>query len=397
MKHYLTAAFLFFLSACKTQDPGPSTGGGPTDVGNPQGEVVSQVVGASGGTLVSSDGSVRLEIPAGALSSDTRISIQPISNEAPNGVGLAYRFLPDGTQFHKPARLTMSFRGASSAAYDPIRIAFQDKDAFWYPAEEVSANSDTREVTVSMPHFSDWSVVEMQQLENIHLQGDKGFLDLGESAELQVLELEPLTPGKPLKRRPATVRMWEVTGSGNGTIQANGNSAVYTAPTTLPQQNPVVITVEVKLGSSVAHLVLSKEIFVGASSGTFFIDGQRYTCTKVNLVEDDNWLSIDGGFPGGGIVLEIQDKRTGTFAFGQNWVPGSGAGGVNLSLPDGRHFEHYKYCGDDLLMTKGKITIERYKPGNYAIGSFSGNVIHLHQDNCSIGPLISGTFFAKVP
>src|ERR1700759_5181798 len=63
-----------------------------TAIGTPIGSPVTKTIGASGGTIISADGRAELNIPAGALSSDLAISIQPITNECPNGVGVAYDF-----------------------------------------------------------------------------------------------------------------------------------------------------------------------------------------------------------------------------------------------------------------------------------------------------------------
>ena len=54
----------------------------------PNGIPVSKTIGSGGGT-VSIDGAVEIEIPAGALSADTEITIQPVTNNAPNGNGNA--------------------------------------------------------------------------------------------------------------------------------------------------------------------------------------------------------------------------------------------------------------------------------------------------------------------
>lgn len=394
MKYYLTVILLLFLSACKTQDTAPSPDEATTDDGVPEGEAVSQVVGASGGTLVSADGLVRVEVPAGALSSDTHISIQALSNKAPNGVGKAYRFSPDGTEFKKPARLTMRYDGASALAYDPIRIAFQEKDRMWYPAGEVTADFNRKEVTVDMPHFSDWSVVEMAQLTTFMIEGGTGTVGLGESIELQVIELVPLVGGSPLRLRAANAQNWEVGGAGNGTIKFNGNKATYTAPSVPPQQNPVTISVDVRFANRPGSLRLVKEIMVGESFATFIVDGETYSSDRVNLIENDGHLNISAGIKGGSLELEVSARKTGTFSFGRNWDT-PGYSGANILLPDGRHFEHYTYCdGERLVITKGEVKIDRYVAGKYAVGSFSGNVIHLVTGNCRPGPPVSGKFLA---
>jgi hypothetical protein len=79
--------------------------------------MVSQVVGATGGSVALSDGTT-VAIPAGALSADTTITIATASSApSPSGateVGTPYTFGPDGLKFLKPITVTL--------AYDPSKL-----------------------------------------------------------------------------------------------------------------------------------------------------------------------------------------------------------------------------------------------------------------------------------
>lgn len=97
-KTFASLLLLIAFAACKkSNDPAielpPPT---PTAVGTPDGAAVTKNIGAAGGTILSSDGMLELVIPAGAVATPTDITIQPITNHAPNGVGKGYRCLPDG-------------------------------------------------------------------------------------------------------------------------------------------------------------------------------------------------------------------------------------------------------------------------------------------------------------
>ena len=52
----------------------------PTAVGTPVGTLVSQTIGPNGGSIVSDDGVAEVIIPANALSANTTIGIQSITN-----------------------------------------------------------------------------------------------------------------------------------------------------------------------------------------------------------------------------------------------------------------------------------------------------------------------------
>ncbi len=70
-------------SAIKFIEPPDSTGFGISD-----GKLVSKLIGPAGGSMAADDGRVELIFPAGALTANTNISIQPITNKL-NGSGKA--------------------------------------------------------------------------------------------------------------------------------------------------------------------------------------------------------------------------------------------------------------------------------------------------------------------
>lgn len=116
----LTVTIVLILSGCKKAldaliptIPDTAT---PTAVGTPVGALTSKTIGNSGGSLVSADGNAELIFPAGALSNNTDISIQAITNNAPNGVANAYRFLPEGITFLQPVTLKFHYTADDLAA-----------------------------------------------------------------------------------------------------------------------------------------------------------------------------------------------------------------------------------------------------------------------------------------
>src|SRR5215467_14553380 len=56
-----------------------------TPVGTPVGNATSKVIGPSGGTVTTDDGIISLVFPANAVSTNTTITIQPITNNCPGG------------------------------------------------------------------------------------------------------------------------------------------------------------------------------------------------------------------------------------------------------------------------------------------------------------------------
>ncbi len=80
---------------------------------------VAQTVGPEGGTVTTADGKVTLEVPAGALQTETDITIFPQSTY-PADAGVVprtcYEFGPDGTQFDQPVQVTIAYDETSVPA-----------------------------------------------------------------------------------------------------------------------------------------------------------------------------------------------------------------------------------------------------------------------------------------
>src|SRR5258708_4084626 len=111
---------------------------------------VTKNIGVAGGSITSADGKIQLTIPAGALLTSTDISIQPISNGCPGGIGLAYDLLPNGTKFEKPATLIFHYTDEDLGGTDPyfLFMAYRDSVDEWladivYPACEPLAKTVT--------------------------------------------------------------------------------------------------------------------------------------------------------------------------------------------------------------------------------------------------------------
>lgn len=301
IRHYLFAclALISSLTACKhEQDTVPPTDTNSpidsspvTEVGQPQGNPTSQTIGPEGGSLSTPDGAVQLVIPAGAINKATTITIQPITNHAPNGLGLAYRFLPDGTQFAKPATLTFRYRASAVAANDPdmLDVVFQDTDRHWQGVAGASADTANHQISVPMPHFSDWSAFEKAKIKSVDIEG-VSQLDLGESARLKLVDalLPPLIKapaGDSLVMDLSTVK-WSVAGGEvNGRITSNGTEAIYTAPSSYPPQNPVAVVAEITMKGNIKKVFLIKTILIGADYFTCTIGGKQFNWTKISCVQ----------------------------------------------------------------------------------------------------------------
>lgn len=137
-----------------------------TPVGTPTGTATTQNVDASGGTVLSADGILHVIIPAGALSSPTNISIQPITNELPDKIYNGYSLTPDGQQFQKPITLEFHYRNQDLDTIDAggLTVAFQLSDDTWEAYLDPVIDTIRKTITVQTKHFTDWNILFSNKL-----------------------------------------------------------------------------------------------------------------------------------------------------------------------------------------------------------------------------------------
>lgn len=272
---------LTVLVGCQENDPNPVADFShihpvATDVGIPVGEVVSQMVGTAGGEVISADGRLRLNIPAGALSTNTTIGIQSITNNAPLGLGNNYRLTPQGTTFTQPATLTFGYDEAMLETAEPdfLWAVTQNANGTWSGGRKSVVNKTAKTVTVTTTHFSDWGMgrfvdltlvppaATVQVNENVPLSItgfkydpdhddddlvplahiDDDLVGLNEGQQL-LLSTEQFTGFR--------VKYWALNGAtapvdnSNGKLAVDGKKATYTAPGRTP--NPATLTASVNL------------------------------------------------------------------------------------------------------------------------------------------------------
>ncbi|MGZ8511603.1 MAG: hypothetical protein ACXWWA_14550 [Chitinophagaceae bacterium] len=263
----ILATVILFAGCKKTTDEGnnpqPEPDGPPfvTPIGSPAGTPVSKTIGSAGGTLVSPDGKLELNFPAGALAGNTVVKIQPVINYCPGGIGLAYHLMPDKIPFNKPVTLTYHYTANDINGSHPyfLFIAYQDSQRTW-KADYKNRNVDTIAKTVSLGinHFSLWSLGD-----NLILVLDPSGEELYET-ETRAIRAKVQSraaasgsdPGNEIYLPESTllpdgaVSNWKINGdtSGNnlvGTISANGSLAVYTAPSSIENQRTVQVSAEI--------------------------------------------------------------------------------------------------------------------------------------------------------
>jgi hypothetical protein len=279
-----------------------------TEVGTPLGPAVTRTISAAGGVVETVDGSLRIDIPAGALASEQVVSIQPVSNHAHGNVGGAYRLGPEDISFASPVRLTFRFTPEQVLGTAPqlLRVASQTRDGFWELHEAVTLDTDERTVSIDAAHFSDWSLVT-----GTLLSPQAATVRPSETVSLTVVVCERVADDDLLAPLVAECRTSEVfrnlvrNWSVNGTPGGDGNvgtvavqedrSALYTAPAVAPNANPVAVSAEyTTLEGGLVTLVSNIRV-------------QSGLCTPPNAVEPCRFelVQFDGeGLPFTGLPRE---------------------------------------------------------------------------------------------
>jgi len=151
----LTMVLALTLIACS------GGGGGGSDPAPSVPE--SQVIGPSGGTLTFASGAVTLTFPAGAVPSNTTITIQR-STSAPSSStmipSLAYDFGPEGTMFSAPVYLTIHYNPSeipAGVSESDLRLCKVSGGA-WAGLVVSSVDTSAHTVTGLLTGFSSYGV-----------------------------------------------------------------------------------------------------------------------------------------------------------------------------------------------------------------------------------------------
>ncbi|GAB3559807.1 hypothetical protein [Spirosoma fluminis] len=227
-------------------------------IGEPTGSQTTFTVTQAGGTFSSPDQSVKLIIPAGAVSKDTQISLQTVENTAPAGTGPSIRLLPHTIQFERPITIQFSYARQENMPENTLGLglAFQDETGTWRFAARPIVDQTAKTVSVATTHFSDWVLAHYYKLIPV-----KTTVRAGEDVALQVVTyfaddfLAPLAI--PEKERPMGDAVpldpkyiknqgkgsaWTL--GGIGTLTAAGSAATYGSPKSVDKPTQVNVLVE---------------------------------------------------------------------------------------------------------------------------------------------------------
>jgi len=258
-----------------------------TDVGTPVGDVITKVIGKTGGSIASADGNAELIFPADALNDNTSISIQAVTQTAPNGVGYGYEFLPQGIHFLQPVTLKFHYTAddLASTLGDLMGIAFQDSIGGWWRVNDFTNDTINKIISAPIKHFTVYTPFDV-----LFINPPRGTVQVGTSISIKIDVVDAdddnlTTLGSndfvaPLITLNKNI-VWSVNGvvNGNstfGTITGNLLNASFKAPAKVPSQNPVAVSAKVDVNFKYHGKTFGKTSSASLVSNVRIVDEEVY-------------------------------------------------------------------------------------------------------------------------
>jgi hypothetical protein len=387
------------MSCRKSEVPKPppptvhETKGTPMPKGTTIGTATTKTIGAAGGTIASTDGGISVSVPAGAVSSNTTFTVQPITNELPTELGLNYRLLPEGTHFAQPVTITFHYTddAIEGSREEDLLIATQDSTGVWQSPKDFILNKTDKTIAVRSNHFSDWATIT-----KLRLLVDKPSIDFNEKANLTVKGVSLSQFSQDLAKIDSSSGQeraieWSLNKDGE-LLQLGGRMAIYIAPSFVPSPNPVGVTAKVDNG--LAELVsLTRRIYVAKTYFEIVMDGTTNIYPNASAYGNGNQVFISSSnTAGNGGSLILPQVGAGSLPFGS--LSGNGAT-VNLKVGGITLNDAFTDCDRKPQQLSGIVTITKWSDVNgYVEGTYSGT-LHVAGSCAAQTKTVSGRFRAK--
>ena len=326
-----------------------------TEIGTPVGPNVSREIGPAGGTLVSPDGRLTLNVPRNALTETVAFSIQPITNKSEGGLGLAYRLGPDGKTFTTPLQLSVRYddHDLEGTVPEALTIAYQDGKGAWHAQKSGTLDEAAKTLTVATTHFTDEAC-----LARFRIRPAEATIYVGNDICIELIECEESGFWDKIWSRPLhcypvkeVKQAWALRGEGRLNYECS-NGVGYQAPLKKPRPN-------------IAWVGLTADLWVWNRATGETSKEQKTFLTKITII--DRGYSASGQVGDGVFSGDICDLET-TFTiknsnpFMPSWkfVPSSPTNGtysfVYSSLATGSGGGTYTITGTDTLKTGLELT-----------------------------------------
>lgn len=278
-------AVLLLFTACKKHGQGktpPETISNIRPVGTPVAEAWVETIGVEGGVVKSEDGRLEIGIPAGALSGDTEIGIQPLQHSAVSGLGYSYRLTPHGKAFKKKVTIRFHYEKEARrlASRQALEIAYQNEKGEWTCLGGATNDTTQKIISVQTDHFSDWGLIASMELtpvirtvglgEKVNLKAVLYVHPVNDDDLLIPLTIPDASSGVATQLDPKYIVKWTLNGPGK--LDAKGSEAVFTAPSSKQDGNTATVTLELNVKGKQVLLI-----------------------STIHIIDEGISISIDGG------------------------------------------------------------------------------------------------------
>lgn len=299
----------------------------PVEHGTLTGVPTKKSIGPAGGTIMTPDGNISIEIPAGAVTTATEFSIQPVTSTLDATTGTTYRLGPEKVEFSKDVKISFRYQDSTldGASEDEIYLAYQDAEGYWNREVMTEIDKQNKSLFINTKHFSDWAIERKIWIKNT----DKAILAAGEQTSFIAYysDVDKNSKIDPVRRevREANIDGWYLNGSGS-LSKTTGPNTTFTAPGQIV--NPEIVTVGVSIKNLVGKkhpnrpgnsgLVIVQKVLqlVGEEYFVWEWDGVPNTAFSVDALNSGGNVLLMGTGLNGAIQVTVNGTNTGFFEEG---------------------------------------------------------------------------------
>jgi hypothetical protein len=389
--------------------------------GKPIGEITTMTIGEAGGTLISRDGVLKIEIPAGALTKTITVSVQEVENVLKNR-GKSFRILPANMVLKKPINLIYDYGNLHLDGLNPdfLFLTYQDKAGYFFSANRTKGRQQTQTLFVQTTHFGDWNFYARYDLYYPNHTLVNGELRLTEDEEAIIGVRATLVDnydteyGQMLKQETTASQMlqkavWDYSPK-KGLINNNQANASITYKTSTKVGVPERVYIETtvkgdlavdNLGNKLKNIQLTQAIVINKNG--YFILSEN----GVDMASNDfggQFIpalgpEIVANFPNGYNLSCFIYGKTGRFPYNQHGVDDSAVITLSKHNQGGMFVFRSTDCEkrEGLTFSKGSFNMKTIatKSGEYFEGDFTVTLYDFDFCKNGITKNLSGRFKFK--
>lgn len=411
-KYAFFKSLVFLLSvtslfSCKKTDSEQHQMGKPvpTEHGLIDGPLVTKLIGAEGGSLVSGDGLMQLDIPEGAVAIPTNFSIQPVTKTLAAATGTAYRLGPGTVDFQKDVSVTFTYTSEDLVGTDEndLYLAYQDTEGYWYRAVQTTINKESKKLTTQTRHFSDWAIERLFFIDIKQLKATAGEeIDVCAKysdalPDMHLYAIDSVVPDK-------NVETWFVNGPGSFSETGKARTK-YKAPEVISMPQTAAVGVRIKNMVSRRHpdrpgntgmvIVQVGVQLVPDEYFTWEFNGAKHVGVSLDAAMLGTNMMIGGTGLTGAVNISLNATKPGSYDMGSAVNPDVFglqvyASGQTQVIYQGSYY----VCGEAVpRFGKGKLTITKFgNIGGFVEGYFTATV-YASASNCEhISRQVTGQF-----